>query len=81
MLSGVIESNGTTLETLNLGVSNKDGDAIHLQSKSPGKLLLLSGEPINEPVVSQGPFVMNYPGELRQAMLDYKTGKMGVLEG
>ncbi len=81
VLSGVIENNGTTLETLNLGVSNKDGDAIHLQSKSPGKLLLLSGEPINEPVVSQGPFVMNYPGELRQAMLDYQTGKMGVLEG
>ena len=42
--------------------------------------MLLSGEPINEPVVSHGPFVMNYPGEILQAMLDYQTGKMGVLD-
>jgi len=78
VLSGAVETNGTTLEGLNLGVSKKDGDAIQLQAKSKDKLLLLSGEPINEPVASQGPFVMNYPVEIRQAMLDFQTGKMGV---
>jgi redox-sensitive bicupin YhaK (pirin superfamily) len=80
VLSGLVDTNGTTLEELNLGVSNKDGDSIHLQTKSTGKLLLLAGKPINEPIASQGPFVMNYPGEIRQAMLDYETGKMGVLD-
>lgn len=80
VLSGTIDTNGVTLEALNLGVSEKDGDAIQLQAKAPGKLLFLSGEPINEPVASQGPFVMNDPGEIKQAMLDYQAGKMGVLD-
>jgi redox-sensitive bicupin YhaK (pirin superfamily) len=80
VLRGSVETNGTTLEELNLGVSNKDGDSIHLQTKSTGKLLLLAGKPINEPFASQGPFVMNYPGQIRQAMLDYETGKIGVLD-
>ncbi len=80
VLSGLVDTNGTTLEELNLGVSNKDGDSIHLQTKSTGKLLLLAGKPINEPIASQGPFVMNYPGQIRQAMLDYETGKIGVLD-
>jgi len=80
VLNGTIESNGITLEALNLGVFSKDADAIHLNAKSHGKLLLLAGEPINEPVASHGPFVMNYPGEIEQAMLDYQNGKMGVLD-
>jgi len=41
--------------------------------------LLLCGEPIDEPVVGSGPFVMNSPQEIRQAMADYQSGKMGHL--
>ena len=43
------------------------------------RLLFLSGEPIDEPVVGQGPFVMNTRDEIRQAMVDYQSGKMGSL--
>jgi quercetin 2,3-dioxygenase len=42
-------------------------------------MLLLSGEPLNENVVSHGPFVMNTQTEILEAMRDYQMGKMGVL--
>ena len=41
--------------------------------------LLLCGEPIDEPIVGQGPFVMNTEAEIRQAMIDYQSGRMGHL--
>ncbi|HYH16239.1 MAG TPA: pirin family protein [Flavisolibacter sp.] len=80
VLNGSISSNVTQLEKYNTAVYNHDGDTVILKADSEGKLLFLAGEPLNEPVASSGPFVMNYPGEIKQAMLDYQTGKMGVLE-
>ncbi|MGB3767837.1 MAG: pirin-like C-terminal cupin domain-containing protein [Phormidesmis sp.] len=41
--------------------------------------LLLSGEPIDEPIVGHGPFVMNSHQEIRQAMVDYQNGEMGAI--
>ncbi|WP_432710750.1 pirin family protein [Pedobacter sp.] len=43
-------------------------------------VLILSGEPINEPIVSYGPFLMNKPEEIQQAIADYNEGKFGYLE-
>ena len=80
VLNGSIESEGVVLEEHNLGVFESGGDSIALNAKSVGRLLFLAGEPILEPVASYGPFVMNYPGDIKQAILDYETGKMGVLE-
>jgi len=56
------------------------GDAIKLEALEDSTLLILSGTPINEPIASYGPFVMNTSEEIRQAIQDYHTGKMGVLE-
>lgn len=58
------------------------GDGFSLKphkSKTSGKALVLSGEIIDEPVVTHGPFVMNNQTEILEAMRDYQMGKMGVL--
>lgn len=80
VLDGDIETGGTTISKYDLAQFSNDDDLIEFKTFSKGHALLLAGEPIYEPLVSHGPFVMNYPGEIKQAILDYETGKMGVLE-
>ena len=48
-----------------------------LNGSAPASLLVLSGRPIGEPVAQHGPFVMNHPGEIRQAMIDYHQTQFG----
>lgn len=57
-----------------------EGEAVRIDAGEDGaSVLVLSGEPLNEPVAAQGPFVMNTQQEIRQALVDYQTGKMGTL--
>ncbi len=58
------------------------GDAVRLRARAGGtggRLLLLAGVPIGEPVVQHGPFVMNTQQEIVQAIRDYQSGKMGEI--
>lgn len=57
-----------------------DGEEIRLTASEDCVVLLMSGEPIAEPIAAYGPFLMNYPQELQQAIIDYQEGKFGVLE-
>lgn len=73
-----IEDYGRT-EGLHLVVFNTDGDGITIEGIEPTRALLLSGKPLNEEVVSYGPFMMNTQTQILEAMRDYQMGKMGVL--
>jgi redox-sensitive bicupin YhaK (pirin superfamily) len=56
----------------------EDGEEVALAAPSARtEVLLLAGEPLREPVARYGPFVMNTPGEIRQALLDYQAGRLG----
>jgi redox-sensitive bicupin YhaK (pirin superfamily) len=58
---------------------DRDGDEVTIASEAGAELLLIGGVPLHEPVVRYGPFVMNTPGEIRQAMIDYQTGRFGEI--
>jgi quercetin 2,3-dioxygenase len=62
-----------------IALLSPDGETVTLDVKEDTTLLVLSGEPIHEPVVSYGPFVMNTREEIRQAVDDYQNGKLGSL--
>ncbi len=53
--------------------------AIRIDAEDDTQFLILNGEPLNEPVVARGPFVMNTNAEIAQAIDDYRMGKMGQL--
>lgn len=53
------------------------GDAIEIEARQEARLLLLGGAPIAEPIVGQGPFVMNSEAEIAQALDDFRSGRFG----
>ncbi|QDU80258.1 Quercetin 2,3-dioxygenase [Polystyrenella longa] len=76
---GEIAANGESLKGVELALFEIAGSQIQLDSKTASRILVLTGEPIGEPVVGQGPFVMNTREEIHQAIADYQAGKMGHL--
>jgi hypothetical protein len=62
-----------------VAVLNNDGEGFELEALEDTHLFIGTGEPLNEPVASHGPFVMNNQTELMEAFRDYQLGKMGVL--
>jgi quercetin 2,3-dioxygenase len=81
LLQGDVTVNGSQVlrGAAQIATLSADGESITLEPKADSTLLVLSGEPIDEPVASYGPFVMNTQEELVQAFADYKAGRMGQL--
>lgn len=67
------------VEKESLVVFDNNAEGIEISAESNAQFLILAGEPINEKVVQQGPFVMNTATEIMEAMRDYQMGKMGIL--
>lgn len=75
----VTVSGTTTVGDAELAVLDPEGDTFALRASQDTTLLFMGGEPLNEPIVGHGPFVMNTQGEILQALLDFNAGKMGTL--
>ena len=80
VLKGTVRVHGSeAIEAAEVGLFDRTGEAIRIDSAENATALLLTGEPIDEPIVGSGPFVMNTAQEIRQATADYRNGKMGHL--
>jgi hypothetical protein len=68
-------------KTTQLVLFKNDGETVQIKNAETENLevILLSGEPINEPIASYGPFVMNNYDEIYEAIQDYQMGRMGTL--
>ncbi len=81
VLSGEVTINGEkTISDAEIALLDRQGTDFSLETKTDAKVLFLGGEPINEPVVGYGPFVMNTQAEIHEAMADFQNGKMGRLK-
>lgn len=78
--SGSLTASGNPMMSVGLALFERQGEAIKIEARACSRALLLSGQPLNEPVVGHGPFVMNSRAEIEQAIQDYQTGKMGALK-
>jgi redox-sensitive bicupin YhaK (pirin superfamily) len=78
VLGGTVEINGEEIaREAQIVLLDRTGGAITIEANSDAKLLVLSGEPLAEPVVGYGPFVMNTKAEIQQAIADFESGRFG----
>jgi quercetin 2,3-dioxygenase len=80
IMKGEIEVLGRAGREGDLILFARDGERIAIEARSDAHLLVLSGEPIDEPVAQYGPFVMNTRSEILQAIDDFERGAFGSLE-
>lgn len=80
VIDGNANMNGKTTPADHFVLFKNDGELILIEANEDSILLVLSGEPIDEPIAQYGPFLMNTREELEQAIRDVNAGKFGVLE-
>lgn len=80
IVKGSVAVNGASAREHDLVLFGNEGEEIGITAKEETVVLLLSGEPIGEPIAHYGPFVMNTAAELEVAMHEYRTGKFGSLK-
>lgn len=81
VIEGSIKVNGTEdVPTNHFVLMENEGEQFEIEATENAIVLVLSGEPINEPIAAHGPFVMNTREELIQAFEDFNMGKFGYLE-
>ena len=82
VLRGTVQVNGQeSVGEGQLALFDRKGDQMTLEASEDAVVLLLSGEPIDEPIVGHGPFVMNTEQEIHQAFVDFQSGRFGRMHG
>ncbi|MBC8986740.1 pirin family protein [Pedobacter sp. N36a] len=79
VVNGSVEVNGERVGEHHFVLFGNEGEEIQLKANQDSVILLMSGAPLNEPIVSYGPFVMNTDEEISQAIVDFNMGKFGEL--
>ena len=81
VLSGEMQLNGTQqVQDSSIVMFARDGEIdIRVEALQDSKFLLLTGQPLNEPIQGYGPFVMNSKDEIIQAFNDFNSGKFGEI--
>lgn len=78
VLHGTVQVNGQGVaREAELALLQRDGSGLSLEADNDALVLLLSGEPIDEPIVGHGPFVMNTQAQIAQAIEDFNNGRFG----
>ncbi len=78
VVSGEIEVNDADARMHDLVQFNHKGGSVNVKAKKNSRLIVGYGKPFNEPIVAQGPFVMNSEQEIMEAYRDYQQGKLGT---
>ncbi len=80
VLAGTVQVNGQqVLRAAEMATLSTTGTGVEIEANGDAKFLVLAGEPIDEPVVGYGPFVMNSQQEIAQAIADFNSGKFGQM--
>jgi len=79
MIKGTAVINGETAAEHSFVLMKNEGEEITIDATEDTVILLMSGEPINEPIASYGPFVMNTQAEIYEAIEEFQNGKYGEL--
>lgn len=80
VVEGRVWVNEEEADTDHFVLFENEGETFTINAKESATVLVLSGEPIGEPIAAHGPFVMNTTEEITQAFRDYNIGKFGYLE-
>jgi len=75
----VLVNGGPVVRDAEMLLLDSAGEGVEIEANADATVLLLSGEPIDEPIVGHGPFVMNTESEIRQAMADFNSGRFGQI--
>ena len=74
MLRGELQAEGESFREKELLIFEREGEILNIDVKENTKLLVMNGEPIDEPIAAYGPFVMNTKAEILEAIQDYNNG-------